>query len=269
MNAAPLRLALAQMYVEPGDPLRNLARATECITAAAAGGAQIVLLPEALDCGWTHPSARDAADAVPGGLAYECLRSAAEQHRIMVCAGLVERSGDRLVNSAILVSAEGVRLLHHRKLHEIEFARALYDRGDRLGVVDTDHGRIGLMICADAFAPGHVISRTFGQMGARLILSPCAWAVPPDHDNTRTPYGQLWHDSYGPPAREFGLTIAGCSNVGPVTAGEWAGWQCIGCSLVTGPDGTSLAQGQYGAEDLIFVSIPSSELSASTAKMGA
>lgn len=44
-----LRLALAQMPVEPGEPSRNVARAEEWIARAAVEGAQMVLLPEALD----------------------------------------------------------------------------------------------------------------------------------------------------------------------------------------------------------------------------
>lgn len=175
----------------------------------------------------------------------------------MVCAGLIERCGDRLFNSAVLISASGEILLHHRKLNELDFARALYTRGDRLGVAETPWGRVGLMICADAFAEGLVVARSLGHMGAKLILSPCAWAVPPTHDNIREPYGHLWRDSYGPPAREFGLIIAGCSNVGPVTAGEWCGWQCIGCSLVMGRDGAPLVAADYGAraERLIFTDL--------------
>lgn len=251
----PLRLALAQMPVEPGAPERNLRHAAARIAEASEMGADIVLLPEALDCGWTHPSARELAGAIPGGSGYESLRSAAVRHRVMVCAGIIERSGGRLFNSAVLFSAAGELLLHHRKLNELDFAKALYSCGDRLGVAETEYGRIGVMICADAFAGGLVISRTLGHMGAQLILSPCAWAVPPEHDNKRTPYGQLWRDSYVPPAREFGMTIAGCSNTGPITAGEWSGWRCIGCSLVTGPDGESLARGDYDAEELLIVDL--------------
>jgi predicted amidohydrolase len=176
----------------------------------------------------------------------------------MVCAGIVERCGDRIYNAAVLIAPDGAVLLHHRKLHEIDFARRLYTRGDRLGVAETAFGRIGLMICADAFADGLVVSRALGQMGALLILSPCAWAVPPNHDQVRDPYGKLWRDSYGPPAREYKMTIAGCSNVGPVTAGEWAGWRCIGCSMVVGADGEPVAQAAYGtnAEELLAVHVP-------------
>jgi predicted amidohydrolase len=243
------------MTVEPARPEENLVRAVERIAEAARAGADTVLLPETLDCGWTHPSARELAGPVPGGEAFERLRQAAADHQVMVCAGLVERCGERLFNAAVLVSPAGELLLHYRKLHELDFARELYSCGDRLGVAETPHGRVGVMICADAFAKGLVISRTLGHMGARIILSPCAWAVPPDFGDE--PYGQLWRDSYCPPARKYKMWIAGCSNVGPVTAGEWAGWQCIGSSMVIGPEGP-LAQAGYGprADEMLMVNIP-------------
>lgn len=250
-------LALAQMRVLPGEPEKNLERAEHWIGRARDGGAALVLLPEALDCGWTHPSARVKAGSLPGGAAFERLRAAAVGASLFVAAGLVERQEEKLYNAAVLIGPDGRLLLHHRKIHELDFARKLYACGDRLGVVDTALGRLGLMICADAFVTGQVISRTLGAMGAEWILSPCAWAVPPGYEVRRTPYGGLWVDHYGPVSREFGVGIAGCSNVGPVIAGEWAGWTCIGNSLVMGPGGEPLAWGDHGgdAEHLICVSV--------------
>ena len=250
-----MKLALAQLRVVGGNPEANLARAERAIHEAAAGDAQLVVLPEALDCGWTHRSAQQLADHIPGGAPCERLRAAAERARIHVCAGLTERAGDLLFNAAVLFAPDGELLVHHRKIYELDIARDLYETGNRLAVADSSLGKMGVMICADAFAPALSISRTLGLMGARLILSPCAWAVPPDHDQAREPYGQLWRDCYGPVAREFGLWVAGASNVGPINDGPWAGRKCIGCSLVVGPDGRAAAQGPYGedAEALLFV----------------
>lgn len=249
-----MRIALAQMRVEPGARDHNLTRAETFIAQAAARGADVVVLPEAMTLGWTDPSARSLADTVPGGESFDRLRTAARRHGVHVCAGLVERAGAKIFNAAVLLGPSGDLLLHHRKIHELDFARELYACGDRLGVVETSLGRIGLMICADAFAPGQVLSRSLGLMGANVILSPCAWAVPPEHDNMRTPYGQLWLDHYGPVAREFALTIVGVSNVGPITAGPWQGRRCIGNSLVVGPDGREVLRGPHGerAEMLLW-----------------
>jgi predicted amidohydrolase len=116
---------------------------------------------------------------------------------------------------------------------------------------------MGLMICADAFAAGQVITRTLGYMGADIILSPSAWAVPADHDNAKEPYGKLWLDNYCPVARAFRTWIAAASNVGWITDGPWKGRPCIGCSLVVDPAGQAVLQGPYGAEaeTILYVDI--------------
>ncbi len=216
------------------------------IALAAAAGAQVVLLPEALDLGWTHPSGRREAEPVPGGAAYNAFREAAVRHSIYVCAGLTERAGSRVFNAAVLISPAGELLLTHRKLHELEIGHDVYDQGDRLAVAATPFATLGLMICADAAVPGQFVARSLGLMGADVILSPSAWAVPPGHDNATEPYGGMWRECYGSVARDFHVWIAGCSNVGPIEGGPWNGHACIGCSLVVDPRGQSVLTGPYG-----------------------
>jgi predicted amidohydrolase len=252
-----IKLALVQMAIRAGDKGWNLRHSAEMIERAARSGATLALLPEAVSLGWTHPSARSLADAIPGGESFEALRTGARANRLYVCSGLVERAGECVYNSAVLISPQGDLLLHHRKLNELDIAHDLYGLGDSLRVAQTPLGPIGLMICADAFARGQIISRALGMMGAGLILSPSAWAVPAEHDQVREPYGRLWLDNYAPVARDFRLWIAGVSNVGPITAGPWAGRKCIGCSLVVDPEGEPVVQGPYGerAEALLCVDL--------------
>lgn len=120
------------------------------------------------------PSAREMAEPVPGGATFLALADAARQNGICVCAGLVERDGGTVYNSAVLIGREGRLLLLHRKLNELDIGHPFYAQGDRLGVARTEFGAIGVMICADAFARGQTITRTLGYMGADVILSPCA-----------------------------------------------------------------------------------------------
>jgi len=245
------------MAVIGGAKAENLARALRSIDEAAANGARVVLLPEAMNLGWTHPSNRNEGDEIPESYFCRALQEAAGRHGVFVCAGLVERSGEKLYNSAVLISPDREILLHHRKINELEIAHEYYALGDRLGVANTPLGRFGLMICADAFAEREVISRTLCLMGADVILSPCAWAVVAEHDNERTPYGSLWLDCYGCVAKDFRVWIAGASNVGWITDGPWKGRKCIGCSLVIGPDGEPTARGPYGvdAEKIFYVDV--------------
>lgn len=247
---------MAQILVEGGRPQANLDRAVKMIRRAGDQGCWLVVLPECLDLGWTNPSARELAQPIPGPHA-DPLAQVARDHRVHVAAGLVERAGDRLYNAAVLIGPDGDLLLHHRKINELDIALDLYAVGDRLGVVETDLGTLGLAICADNFGSSLAIGHVLARMGAQVILSPSAWAVDAGHDSAREPYGQLWRDSYKELARLYDLTVIGVSNVGWMTGGPWKGRKCIGCSLAVGPGGEVLAQGPYGedAETLVEVEV--------------
>jgi predicted amidohydrolase len=255
MNTTLFRLGMAQTLVEGGQPEANLDRAATAISRAGELGCRVVVLPECLDLGWTHPSARDLAQPIPGRHV-ERLAAAARAANVYVAAGLVERAGPRLFNAAVLIGPKGDLLLHHRKINELDIAHDAYSIGDRLGVVETDLGTFGLNICADNFSDSLAISHVLARMGAQVILSPSAWAVDADHDNVRQPYGKLWLDSYTELARLYDLTVVGVSNVGWLTGGPWKGRKCIGCSLAVGSKGV-LARGPYGeaAEELIVVEV--------------
>ncbi len=174
------KLAMVQMDVRGGDPVHNLAAASERIREAAGNGARIALLPEMTDFGWCHSSAKEEAGPVPGGDSFEALSRAARENNIYVCAGIAEKDDDSLYNTAVIIGPRGDLLAKHRKLNELDFAHGLYSQGDMLNVAHTELGTLGLLICADANADGLTLSKSLCYMGADIILSPCAWAVPPD-----------------------------------------------------------------------------------------
>ena len=86
-----IKLALIQMKVVGGELDQNLQNAAEQIARAAGEGAQLALLPEVMDLGWTHPSANTLAFPVPGGKTFEQLAEAAKDNKIFVVAGIVEK----------------------------------------------------------------------------------------------------------------------------------------------------------------------------------
>jgi predicted amidohydrolase len=259
-NEKPLRnykLAMIQMKVDAGDLEANLNRAWRKIAVASANGAKIALLPEAMDLGWTDPSAREKAYEIPDGMTCRKLREAAVEHDIYVCAGIIEKAGANTFNAAVIINPSGEVILHHRKIHELDIAHDLYDLGDRLNVVRSPLGTLGLYICADATAPENALSTSLGLLGADIILSPCAWAVPPDFDNEVTPYGDTWRNVYEPASSRFEMWVIGVSNVGKIEAGPWKDWNCIGSSLVFGPDGSEVLQAPFGAaaDTIIYVDV--------------
>lgn len=247
-----ITVGLGQMTVKGGCPDVNLVQAERFIDRAAGAGCRVLVLPECLDLGWTHPAAREMARSIPGPHT-DRLSEAARAAGIYVVAGLVERLGDRRYNSAVLLSDEGELLALHRKINELDIAHDLYDIGDRLSVTHTPIGTIGLAVCADLFPTSLALGHSLARMGAQLILSPCSWAMDADHDNRLQPYGALWLQAYSELSRLYELTVAGASNVGWIEAGPWAGKKCIGNSLALGPDGRELARAPYGVEEEALV----------------
>jgi len=247
-------VGMGQMLVEANQPERNLERAAGMIRRAAELGCAFIVLPECLDFGWTHPAAVQGAAPVPGPCSDALCRAAADAG-IYVAAGLTERCGNRIYNAAVLVSPAGQIILKHRKINVLTIAQDIYSTGTSLGVADTEYGVVGLNICADNFSSSLALGHSIARMGAELLLSPCAWAVDADHDNEKQPYGAGWREAYGELARLYDITVIGVSNVGPITAGVWAGRKCIGCSLAVGPGGAILAQAPYGADSECLVPV--------------
>ncbi len=254
MDPRSLRIGMAQMLVVPGALEENLSRAVAMIHAAARANCAIVVLPECLDVGWTSTTAGELAQPVPGPVSNRLCEAAASAG-VFVVAGLTERDGDRLFNAAILVGADGEILAKHRKINELDFAREIYDAGTSLHVVATEHGVIGINICADNAFSSLALGRGLAAMGAEILLSPCAWAVPPGFDNAVRPYGDEWVTAYGALARETGMPVVGVSNVGPVVGGEWDGWRCIGASLAVGSDGEVVVQAPFSDHEQALVTV--------------
>lgn len=252
MTGLSVRVALGQIRVEPGKPEANMARALAAIDGAGKAGADVLVLPECLDFGWACDDARAGAEPITGPRA-ALLAARAGAAGIVLAAGLTERAGGVLYNAAILVDRDGTIAGQHRKINELDFARSLYATGAKLAVFDTTIGRVGLAICADLLIPE--IGKALAAMGAQVILSPSAWAVPDDHDETITPYGNEWRSAYGNLARERGVATAGASNVGRIEGGAWHGRRVIGRSLAVHDDGSVAGLAAFDRDDLPVVAL--------------
>src|SRR5690625_969793 len=113
------KIAMGQMLVEPGQIEANLERACQFIREAANKGCHIIVLPECMDLGWTHPGAKELARPIPGKSTH-ILCDVAREMNIYVVTGLTERSGEKVYNSAVIISNTGDIVLTHRKINELD-----------------------------------------------------------------------------------------------------------------------------------------------------
>lgn len=250
-----IKIGMGQLLVEGGEPGRNLDRAEKMIVEAAQKGCHIVLLPETLDLGWTHPSAFKEAQPIPGPYS-DRLCAAAKEHGIFVCAGLTEKMPQKRHNTAILINSAGEILVKYHKINELTVEHPYYDIGQVLNVVDTEFGKIGVNICADNYIDGLPIGHTLARMGAQLILSPSSWTVDYSVDETVDPYREKWIKPYSILAKAYDLVIVGTTSVGYIVGGPYEGKKMVGCSLAVGKNGI-IARGQFNefAGELIVADI--------------
>lgn len=256
MSREKIRVGMAQLLVEGGEPERNLERAEELIHKGKEKGCDIVLLPETLDLGWTHPSAMTEAQPIPGPWS-DRLCESAKKNQIYVCAGLTEKRGSKTYNSAIFISPQGEILQKHSKINLLGVELPFYSVGTQLGVLETEFGLIGLDICADNYADSLHLGHSLARMGAQIILSPSSWTVDYSMTTIKDPYGEKWFKPFKILASYHQLAVVATTSVGTILGGPYEGKKMVGCSLAVDENGV-IAHGTYNevASELIVADIP-------------
>jgi predicted amidohydrolase len=123
------------------------------------------------------PSCQDVAETVPDGPTSLILAEAAKKCRMYVIAGLIERRGRYLFNTAVLFDRQGNLMGQYDKTH-LTFGELLdgISCGGDYPLFDLDFGRIGIHICYDQWFPE--ISRYYARQGAELLVLPVAGGKP-------------------------------------------------------------------------------------------
>ncbi|HEY0186431.1 MAG TPA: nitrilase family protein [Cellulomonas sp.] len=225
-------VACAQIEPVLGDVAANTALTCAAVRSAADAGADLVVLPEAASAGYMFTDAAHARSLAQGldGPTIAAWAGLAAQTGTWICGGFTELDGDRVFNSAALVGPDGVVGVY-RKVHLWNDEKRLYSPGD-LGfpVFETPIGRIGMMICYDAWFPESM--RSLGLAGADLICAPSNYVPVPGQPDGPTLASMMCITG----AHSNQLFVAACSRTG-----DERGQHFIGSSLIAGHDGWPLA----------------------------
>ena len=228
-----VRLAICQILVIDSDREGNFRRIEYALEDAQSKNAEIAIFPESSILGWENPDAHRMAHPIPGADS-DRVAGLARKYHLMIAIGLDEKSGDRLFDSAILVDKTGKLLWKHRKINVLpELMTPPYSQGkpEDIGVVDTEFGRIALLICADTFTDAHL--ERLKALKPDLMLVPYGWAALnekwPGHSSDLEALVKRR-------AAEVKCPMAGVDLVGEMTHGPWQGQTYGGSSFVA--DGT-------------------------------
>ncbi len=178
-SPAPRKVRLATVHLLPKDgtnPSDKPPQYAPLIAQAAQQKADLVVLGETLTYYGTHKKMEECAETVPGP-STEYFGKLAREHQLYIVAGLVEREGKTLYNTAALLGPDGKMVGKYRKVTlprgEIESG---ITPGHEYPVFETRFGKLGMMICYDGFFPE--VARALTIKGAEVIAWP-VWGCNP------------------------------------------------------------------------------------------
>ena len=236
-----MRVALIQMPVT-ADREGNLRTAAEKLRQAAAGGADIAVLPEMFCCPYENRCFRPYGEEAGGPAQAMLSQTAAETGMYVVGGSIPELEDGRIYNTCFVYGPDGAQLARHRKAHLFDIdvpggqrfkESDTFSPGDSITTFKTKFGTMGLCICFDLRF--EELARCMCLRGARVIFVPAAFNMTTGPAHWELLFRQRAVDNQ-------------CFTVGVAPARDEAGaYVSYGNSIAVDPWGTVLCRA--GAEE--------------------
>lgn len=249
MNTAKSTVvACCQLAPKIGDLAYNRSLTERAIRSAALRGAQVVVLPELVQSGYLFADRNEALALAEtrDGPTLRLWQALARELNLVVVGGFCEYlADDDLANSAALIDAQGVRAVY-RKAHLWDAEKEIFTAGSEAPpVIETDHGRIGMLICYDLEFPEWV--RLPALAGADLLCAPVNWPDGP-RPQTERPAEVLRVQANASVNRLF---IAACDRYGHERGVGW-----VQGSVIVDADGYPVAgPAEQGGEQILLATL--------------
>ena len=185
-----MRAAAIQLN-STADVDRNLATAERLVDAAAAAGAELVVLPEKWSALGPGEMLLELAEPLDGPIV-TAARGWAQRLRITLLAGSVgERieGSERIANTSLLIAPDGEIEATYRKIHMfdvdvggVSYRESEHERaGEEVAVAPAAGTDLGMTICYDLRFPE--LFRILALRGARVITVPSAFTATTGRDH--------------------------------------------------------------------------------------
>jgi deaminated glutathione amidase len=231
--------AAAVQLTSTADRDRNLASADRLTRAAAAAGAQLILLPEKWAVLGTPEETAAGAEPLDGPALRWAAATARELGVDLVAGSIAERveGREKGANTSVHFGPDGEARAVYRKIHMFdvevggrEYRESAHEQpGDEIVVSETADGvELGLTVCYDLRFPE--LYRILAVRGARILLVPAAF--------TLTTTREHWEVLLRARAIEDQAFVVAANQVGEHAPGLRSG----GRSMIVDPWGLVLAQ---------------------------
>ncbi len=172
-NPTPRLVKVASINLRPretGSAAESVSRFIEAVDATMPEDVDVIVLPEGITAVGTGKKYIEVAEPVPGPTTKR-LGALARRHSAYLAAGLYEKEGPVLYNTAVLIDRSGELIGKYRKVYiPREETEAGITPGSHYPVFSTDFGRIGMMICWDIQYADP--ARALTLAGAEMLIVP-------------------------------------------------------------------------------------------------
>ena len=174
MKNRHFRAAAVQTLATLGDVDHNIELATGFVEDAVRQGAELIVFPECMNTGYLFDSFEhccELAEDVSDGAFVSALSELSRKHGIYIASGITEWDSERqkVFNTGVMFDRQGHLACHYHKQFLATHDQNWFSIGERGNpVVETDLGKIGLLICFDGRIPE--IFRSMALQGAEVIV---------------------------------------------------------------------------------------------------
>ena len=242
-----MKIAICQVSPTIGNLEENRLKLAAAISEAAGQGAQIVLLPELSNTGYsfTDKNELDKYAESPEGQTLTSWIQLAKRFSIGIVGGFAEKGENgNVYNSAAVVDSSGLRVVY-RKAHLWGNEKLYFTPGDgQAPIVDLQGCLVGLMVCYDIEFPEWV--RSVCLRGAELICCPVNLPLFTRPEGA-SPSEIVRYQAQAAFNRVF---IATADRARPDRSQEW-----LGASVVIDPDGFVISKVDLGNEFVQVIDI--------------
>jgi len=172
-DPGPRKVTITSINLRPdrtGSAQESVRQFLETVERTAPAKTDVILLPEGITVVGTGKKYEEVAESIPGPTTAR-LGELARKRSSYVAAGIYEREGSAIYNTAVLIDRAGNVAGKYRKVYlPREEVEAGLTPGSDYPVFRTDFGTVGLMICYDVFFGDP--ARALATEGAEVILMP-------------------------------------------------------------------------------------------------
>jgi len=245
MEKKKIKVAVCQINCIDDDREGNFCRIEDALKQL--NNVDLACFPECSLLGWLNPNAHNLASRIPGSDTKR-LSKLAKKYNIMLSIGLAEKDEGNLYDSVILMDASGKILLKHRKINILaHLMNPSYNPGDRVSVIESSLGRIGLLICADTFRKD--LLNDIKEKKPEILIVPYGWA---EKREKWPKYGKRLESLVKNIAKKVNAYVIATDLVGEITNGLWKGYVYGGQSVIVDRKGRVLAIGKDREPEIII-----------------